>query len=230
MCVVFGRQIVSATVEHRYRQVVEDIVHLAWSDLSNDDLTCVQWAYYYFSVQFRESLEIACRLFADDPLLSQLRREECDTANLSPYPGIAAPGERMNHDEFMRRILAVSDIDPVRRAELRQLGERYLHATRAQPDMDHALAISTYEDGGLEAVFRAILKAPDWDAPGLAAFRHFLVEHIRFDSDEDAGHGALSRHIVPDDRVLPLWTAFHDLFMAAAPSLRPSVALADAAE
>ena len=220
----------STQAEHRYRQVVDDIVHLAWSDLSASDLTRVQWAYYYFSVQFRESLEIACQLFGNDPRLSQLRAEECDTANLSPYPGIAAQGERMNHDEFMRRILAVSDVDPVSRAGLQQIGERYLHATRTLPELHRALAISSYEDGGLEAVFRAILRAPDWNGPGLDAFRHFLVEHIRFDSDEEAGHGALSRHIVPDDRVLPLWTAFLDLFVAAAPSLQRQLAFADAAE
>ena len=218
------------TVEHRYSQVVDRIVHLSWSDLSIDDLTCVQSAYYYFSVQFRESLEIACQLFGDDQLLAQLKREECDTANLSPFPGIAAPGERMNHDEFMRRTIAVSDIDPIRRAHLQQSGERYLRATRALPDMHRALAITSYEDGGLEAVFRAILKAPDWNGPGLGAFRHFLTEHIRFDSDAEAGHGALSRHIVPDDRVLPLWTAFLDLFLAAAPGLQPQLACADAAE
>ncbi len=220
----------STQAEHRYRQVVDDIAQLAWSDLTVDDLTCVQWAYYYFSVQFRESLEIACQLFSNDERLLQLRREECDTANLSPYPRIAAPGERMNHDEFMRRILAISDVDPVRRAGLQQMGERYLQTTRALPDLHRALAISSYEDGGLEAVFRAILKAPDWNGPGLDAFRHFLVEHIRFDSDEEAGHGALSRHIVPDDRVLPLWTAFLDLFVAAAPGLHKQLAFADAAE
>ena len=220
----------STTVEHRYRRVVEQIAQLDWSGLSAGDLTCVQWAYYYFSVQFRESLEIACMLFSDDEQLAQLKREECDTANLSPYPGIAALGERMNHDEFMRRVLAVSDIDPARRARLQQLGERYLGFTRSLPDMHRALAISSYEDGGLEAVFRAILDAPHWDGPAHGAFRHFLTEHIRFDSDEEAGHGALSRHIVPDDRVVPLWTAFLDLFVNAAPGLQPQLVHADAAE
>ena len=88
----------SMTVEHRYKQVVQQIADLGWSVLSRDDLSCVQWAYYYFSVQFRESLEIACRLFDTDERLARLKREECDTANLSPFPGIALPGERMNHD------------------------------------------------------------------------------------------------------------------------------------
>ena len=219
-----------STTLHRYGQVVNEISRLPWSRLSAEELTCVQWAYYYFSVQFRESLQVACRLFEEDERLEQLRREECDTANLSPYPGIAAAGERMNHDEFMRRVLAISNLHPTRQLRLRQLGAHYLRTTRALPDMHRALAISSYEDGGLEAVFRAILAAPDWRGPALGAFRHFLVEHIRFDSDEQAGHGALSRHIVPDDRVLPLWTAFLELFVAAAPSLQKLVACADAAE
>ena len=71
-----------------------------------------------------------------------------------------------------------------------------------------ALALASYEDGGLEAVFTAFLTAPKWDGPLLQAFRHFLAEHIRFDSDPDAGHGALCRHLVPDERVGPLWAEF----------------------
>ena len=86
--------------------------------------------------------------------------------------------------------------------------------------MTGALSIASYEDGGLENVFGAILKAPHWDTPLLQAFQHFLSEHIRFDSDPDAGHGALCRHLVPDDRVLPLWTAFRRLLVEAAPALK----------
>ena len=86
------------------------------------------------------------------------------------------------------------------------------------------MSIASYEDGGLEAVFTAMLTMPNWDDPGVdAAFRHFLSEHIRFDSDPDAGHGALARHLQPDDRIEPLWTAFRDLLVAFAPGLlRPA--------
>ena len=54
-----------------------------------------------------------------------------------------------------------------------------------------ALALASYEDGGLESVLKTILTAPDWDDALLQAFKHFLVEHIRFDSDPEQGHGAL---------------------------------------
>jgi hypothetical protein len=89
-------------------------------------------------------------------------------------------------------------------------------------NLSKALSIASYEDGGLESVFRAILKAPHWDGPLLQAFKHFLTEHIRFDSDPEKGHGALCRHLPPNDKVLPLWTAFRQILVEAAPGLTGS--------
>ena len=204
---------------NRYKSVVDDIGAMNWAALSAQDLVDCAWAYYYFSIQFRESLEVACHLHPTDENLAQLRREECGTANLSPWPGVAEPGERMNHDEFMRRTILLSPIDPERRARLERLGQAYLASVRGADDRTKALAIASYEDGGLEQVFTAFLTAAPWDGPVLGAFKHFLTEHIRFDSDPDQGHGALSRHLAPDDRVLPLWSAFHDLLAHAVPKL-----------
>jgi hypothetical protein len=84
--------------------------------------------------------------------------------------------------------------------------------------LTRAMALSSCEDGGLEAVFGAMLEAPDWNEPSLGAFKHFLVEHIKLDSGEDS-HGSLARHLVADDRILPLWEAFKHLLVAAAPRL-----------
>ena len=128
----------------------------------------------------------------------------------------------MNHDEFMRRTLALSKISVRRQHALETLGEAYLNKTRAIDGNVRALALASYEDGGLECVFRAILTAPDWDNPLLGAFKHFLVEHIRFDSDPEQGHGALCRHLPPDDRVAPLWEEFKQIFVRAAPRLSRS--------
>jgi hypothetical protein len=82
-----------------------------------------------------------------------------------------------------------------------------------------AQSIASYEDGGLELVFRAMLKTPQAQTPLLRAFRHFLSEHIRFDSDPEQGHGALARHLRPDDRILPLWVGFRDLLVGCVPAL-----------
>ena len=203
----------------RYETVVSDICAWPWARLSRDELTGAAWAYYYFSIQFRENLETARRLHPADPQLLELDRGERNTDNLSPWPGVAKAGEKMHHDEFMRRTLTLDDIPVAKRAHYEMLGQTYLAKVRALDDQSKTLSISSYEDGGLEQLFKAMLTAPHWDTPLLKAFQHFLSEHIRFDSDPDAGHGALCRHLPPDDRVLPLWQALQTIFAAAVPGL-----------
>ena len=177
------------------------------------------WVYYYFSVQFRECLEIARKLYPDDDRLLELDDGERNTDNLSPWPGVATAGERINHDEFMRRTLELRKNPESRRRNLAAIGQAYLSKVRAMDRNRRAMALASYEDGGLERVFRAILTAPKWNVPLLRAFDHFLSEHIRFDSDPEQGHGALCRHLTPDDRVLPLWAGFKHMLIEAAPGL-----------
>jgi hypothetical protein len=215
---------------YQFYGVIEEIVALKWSGLSPDDLVEAAWAYHAFSVQFRENLKIARSLFPTDPLLARLEAEECDTDNLSPWPGIAAPCERMNHDEFMRRIILAAPLPEASRARLEAEAKAYRQAVEGVDTTARAMSIASYEDGGLERVFRAILRAPDWGGPAQRAFYHFLSEHIRFDSDADQGHGALSRHLSLDDRILPLWKAFARLLVGSVPALvRPLVPSHEAA-
>ena len=102
-----------------YQDVIKGICSLNWSGLSRDDLIDVAWAYYYFSTQFRENLEIVLTLFPDDERLQELDRGERNTDNLSPWTGVAAPGEKMDHDEFMRRTLKLTPISDGRRRRTR---------------------------------------------------------------------------------------------------------------
>jgi hypothetical protein len=208
---------------NRYQKVIDEISGLDWASLDRNELMAVGCAYYYFSVQFREALEAACELYPSDSNLIELRGGECDTDNLSPYPGIAKDGERMNHDEFMKRVVAMSSLDQVTRRRIESVGHSYLADVRQLDPLTRAMSLSSYEDGGLEKVFRAMLLAPHWDEPSLGAFRHFLVEHIRLDSGPGVQHGALCRHLVADDRILPLWTAFRNILVEAAPRLAESV-------
>lgn len=214
----------AAGVEKRHRSkddfafeaVVDDICALPWEMVSEGEVLRVAMAYYYFSVQFRESLEGALRVYPGDEKLQDLSRGECDTDNLSPWDGVAAAGEKMNHDEFMRRLLALQPLGDV--AAIERAGAVYLATSRAMEDQTKAKSIASYEDGGLQRVFGAMLRAPSWNGPGQKAFRHFLEKHIEFDSDEDAGHGALSRHVPVDDSILPLWLAFEDILRSAVPA------------
>jgi hypothetical protein len=205
--------------QYYFQDIIDEICQMNWPELDQEELMAAAWAYYFFSIQFRENLKIACSLHPGDPKLQELTEGECDTDNLSPWPGVAAPGEKMNHDEFMRRTLALAPLSPERRSQLIAFGRRYLDAVRNMDKLVRATSIGSYEAGGLEAVFRSFLTARDWDNPLLEAFRHFLKRHIAFDSDPDHGHGALSRHLPPDDRILPLWAEFRRLLADSVPSL-----------
>ena len=152
----------------------------------------------------------------------ELDRGERDTDNLSPWPGVAAVGERMHHDEFMLRTLELTTISEDRKRSLAAIGQAYLARVRAIDNYSRAMALASYEDGGLERVFRAMLTAQHWNDPALQAFKHFLSEHIRFDSDPEQGHGALCRHLTPDERVMPLWAGFKEMLIETVPRLTHS--------
>lgn len=199
-----------------FEKIVDNICELPWERISSNDILSVALAYYYFSIQFRESLEITCRIFPNDQALKLLHKEECNTTNLSPWENIAGEGEAMNHDEFMRRLLL---LQPVPNAGLlEQAGVHYLAQTRKTDDRTRAKSIASYENGGLARVFGAMLRAPEWEGAGQLAFKHFLEKHIEFDSPEEVGHGALSRHLIVDDSISPLWAAFEDILRSAVPA------------
>ena len=205
--------------EFAYEKAIVDICDLDWTTLDEEETTNVAWCYYFFSVQFRENLRIARDLHPEDEKLQDLEREECDTDNLSPWPNVARAGERMDHDEFMKRVLSLAPIPEAKRLRFEDSGDRYLNDIRAMDATTRAMSITSYEDGGLERVFRAMLTSPQWQTPLLDGFRHFLSEHIRFDSDPSQGHGAMIRHLRPDDRILPLWVSFKDLLVEFVPAL-----------
>ena len=136
--------------EPAYQRVIDEICNLNWANLSDEDVIRVAWAYYHFSVQFRECLEIAREMYPEDERLLQLDHGERNTDNLSPWPGVAAVGEKMNHDEFMRRTLELAKIPEIGRIVLSDIGNKYLKTVRAIDSNIRALALATYEDGGLE--------------------------------------------------------------------------------
>jgi hypothetical protein len=204
--------------------VIGEICAFSWKDLKREDLISVAWIYYYFSVHFCESVGDARELFPDDAALEELDRGERNTDNLSPCAGVVAAGERVDHCEFMRRTLQLEPIAEERRMRLEAIGEAYLAKARAADPESRARGLVSYEDGGLEAMFCAILDAQHWDGPLLGAFKHFLVGHIELDSDPDHGHGSLCRHLRPNWEAYSLWVALRDGFLQATPSLTREVA------
>jgi hypothetical protein len=208
-----------ASGDFRFKQVIGEICDLGWSGLDEPGVVDAAWAYYFFSVQFQENMEVARALYPEDLNLEDLEREESNTDNLSPWPEVAAEGEKMNHCEFMRRVLELVPIAEDKRYRFEAAGARYLERVRAMDQQVRALSIASYEDGGLERVFGAMLKSPPAVNKVVEGFRYFLFAHIQFDSDPNGGHGAMTRHLSPDDRVLPLWSAFYDLLVGFVPAL-----------
>ena len=215
MCAV----IVDTLSANAYDDAIQELCELNWRSIDHNELVDVAWAYYYFSIQFRENVELARALYPNDERLRELDRGERDTDNLSPWPGVAGPGERLNHDEFMRRTLALGSIELARQRRLESIGASYLATVQTIQPTSRALSLASYENGGLASVFRAILTAPEWQGPLLQAFQHFLNQHIRLDSDPEVGHGALCQHLLPDREVVALWRAFRKLLVSAAPRL-----------
>jgi hypothetical protein len=207
--------------EYRFMEIIDRICALPWGIVNKQELFNISHVYYYFSIQFRENLEIARALYPEDQKLYTLYREECETDNLSPWPLIAKINEKLNHDEFMRRLLLLQS--DMRSPHLDKLGLLYLSGIRSIDQFSRAKSITSYEDNGLSKVFSCILQAPEWHSPALQGFRFFLEKHIEFDSDSVTGHGSLSRHLHVDDTIVPLWGAFYDLLLSAAPSLSGSV-------
>jgi thioesterase domain-containing protein len=202
---------------YQYLEVIDEICKLPWKDIDHDDVMKIAKVYYYFSIQFRENLRIACLMHPKDQMLQKLDQGECNTDNLSPWPGVAKEGEKLNHDEFMNRLLSLEQLDHLK--YLDDIGSKYLQNIRELDDTTRAASIATYEDGGLSRVFSAILRAPQWQGAGQRAFKFFLEEHIRFDMDVDNGHGALARHLRAGDDVVPLWVGFKEILLAAVPKL-----------
>ena len=67
----------------QFEDTIDAICGMAWERLDNDEVLQVAKAYYYFSIQFRENLEIACQLHPADAKLASLREGEspCSTRN-----------------------------------------------------------------------------------------------------------------------------------------------------
>ena len=59
-----------------FDSVIDSICRMGWSELDSDEVMRVAKAYYYFSIQFRENLEIACALHPGDPKLAELYEGE----------------------------------------------------------------------------------------------------------------------------------------------------------
>src|SRR5690242_21076920 len=69
---------------------------------------------------------------------------------------------------------------------------RSLARISAMDPYTRAAGISSYEDGGLERIFGAILNCACWETPLLQGFRHFVVKQDRKSTRLNSSHMSIS--------------------------------------
>ena len=184
-----------------YKLVVEQIKHLNWSNLDTSELTKVWYLSWVAAVEFAEALRIALDLYPDHRGLAKMARGELNTKNLF----LDDYHQAGDHHEFLEHFLKKHDVINQMDETLVQQGVEYLNACRNLSSADRAMTVFSRELE-LSGIYARILDAPDWSAPGLYAFRHYLVKHIQFDSGT-GGHHDLTSDFPVDDHVLPFYEA-----------------------
>jgi len=139
------------------------------------------------------------REYPDNVNLMEMARGELETTNLR----FADYRQAGDHADFLAYFLANNRISGD--ALLHRHAQEYLHACRALSAPVRAMSVFSREEE-LSGIFREILLAPDWSAPGLEAFRFYLAQHILFDST-DGGHHDLTKVFEVDDRLVPFYIA-----------------------
>ncbi len=199
-----------------------EIAAMNWVALSPDERVDVAWTTYFFSVQCRESLNAALQVHPDHEGLKHYAQAVCQTTNLSPWTGVASPGEAMHHDEFLRRVLTREPVCQERRARLQRLGAAYLVTTRGLNAPVKAMGVLSYLTGGLDAVYRTIQSTAQGEGELMRGFRYFLTEHVRLVHASQAELPSASSAGSNDgDSAGLMWTAFRDLLLQTVPSLSP---------
>ena len=191
-----------------------------WRRLSIGELIDVAWAYYFFSIQFRENLLIARELLPDDAQLEQLgSRRKGYGQFISLSRGCrrrGASGSRRVHAESV-----VADADRRASAAIASRRSARLISAKSAPLTvgQGPRASRAMRTGVLRKCSGACCRPRIGRIPCSQGFKHFLEKHIEFDSDVENGHGGLCRHLPPNEGVRELWTAFKESLIQVAPAL-----------
>jgi hypothetical protein len=97
---------------------------------------------------------------------------------------------KADHWAFLKHFIDKYRIEASDKTE--SAGQYYRRYCTTLSDNVRAASIFSREEE-LSGIFECILKAKDWSAPGLDAFRYYLETHISLDSNE-GGHYELTSH------------------------------------
>lgn len=190
----------------KYKQIVEQIRNLSWGNISGLELQWLMILSGFAAREFAESLRIALDLHPGSPELREMAAGELKTTNLQ-FAGYNAVGD---HADFIWNFIKKAGIDKSCPAEVIAAGERYLEEVKKISPAARAMSIVSREKE-LSGIFAEILKAKDWSAEGLGAFRYYLERHIALDSEE-GGHADLLSGFEVNDVVAEFYQARLDLY------------------
>ncbi len=193
-------------MKNEYKETVRLIRELDWENLDATSLQDVMYLSFISAFEFAEALRVALRLYSDDSLVQEMSEGELETDNLK-YQEYDKKGD---HADFLMYFMESCGYTPTEKIE--QAGEQYLNVCRAFSDELRAMSVFSreFESTG---IFKRILSAKDWDACGLSAFRYFIEEHIRLDS-EDGGHHDMIKHYTITDEVDAFYEARYKMYLA----------------
>lgn len=194
-----------------YHDIIEEIVHLSWNKLNAKDLQRLMYASEALSREMAEAVRCGLQLHPEDRFLQEMAKGEIGTSNIS----FQDFRRKADHSEFLLHFLNKSEFRPDE--ALKKETQNYLDLCR---DFSAEVRLMTVvsREKELPPVFAAILDAQDWEAPGLDAYKYFLTEHVRLDSEE-AGHHELIKHIPTDERIEGFYQYRLDLFRKLFPVL-----------
>lgn len=187
-----------------YKTVVEKIKSLNWENLDNQELQQLMYLSHVSAREFAEALRIALKLYPENENLQEMARGELQTNNLS-FGDYQAKGD---HADYLGHFLEKMEVPK----HLTILGDLYQAACRELDDKTRAMSIFSREEE-LSGIFERILKAKDWSTSELTAFRHYLEQHIAFDSNK-GGHHDLTKEFPIDDSVKPFYEARLNMYRA----------------
>lgn len=189
-----------------YKQIVEEIKNLAWEKLSAKELQELMYLGAVAAVEFAEALRVALTLYPKDSNLLAMAAGELETDNLV----LEDYSARADHLEFLKHFLKKYNLEQAVSPETVIAGATYISECRKLSAETRAMSVFSREEE-LSNIFNKILQAPDWDAPGLEAYKYFLERHIHIDTDE-GGHHDMVKKFPIDNSIAQFYSARLDLY------------------
>lgn len=185
----------------RLRASIEAIKSLRWADLGPAELQQVMILSGFAAREFAESLRLALKRYPDSTNLRSVGMGELQTKNLQ-FGDYERSGD---HADFLWHFIGQNGLIYTCPREVVKAGVHYENAVHALPAHLRVMSIFSRERE-LPGIFSEILRAKNWEAPGLSAYRYYLERHIVLDSQR-GGHGELLSGFTVDESV----TTFYEI-------------------